>query len=128
MLSLPGSTLIVTAANDAARAETLRATGAEVLQLGNGGKVDLNALLVALASREVNEVLVEAGSTLSGALLEAGLVDELVLYYAPVLLGDQGRGMLDLGALGRLEDAPRLAVHDVSRFGPDLRIVARLRD
>ncbi len=125
MLSLPGSTLIVTAANDAAHAEALRTAGAEVLQLGKNGKVDLGALLAALASREVNEVLVEAGSTLSGALLEAGLVDELVLYYAPVLLGDRGRGMFHLDSIVNMSDRMQLEIKDVCAVGQDWRIVAR---
>ncbi len=125
MLSLPGSTLLVTAANDAARAEKLLATGAEILQLGMDGRVDLNALLAALASREVNEVLVEAGATLSGAFLEAGLVDELVLYYAPTLLGDKGRGMFRLDGIAKMTDRVALEIKDIRAIGQDWRVIAR---
>lgn len=125
MLTLPGSTLIVTAANDAARAEALITAGAEVLRLARDGHVDLNALLGALAQREVNEVLVEAGSTLSGALLEAGLVDELVLYYAPVLLGDRGRGMFHLDGIVNMADRKPLEIKDVRAVGKDWRVIAR---
>ncbi len=124
LLSLPGSTLVVTASNDAARAEALRAAGAEVLQLVKDGHVDLSALLGALAQREVNEVLVEAGSTLSGALLEAGLVDELVLYYAPVLLGDRGRGMFHLDSIVNMSDRKTLEIKEVRPVGQDWRIIA----
>lgn len=125
MLLLPGSTLIVTAANDAVRAEKLLATGAEVLQLGMDGRVDLNALLAALVSREVNEVLVEAGATLSGAFLEAGLVDELVLYYAPVLLGDKGRGMFRLDGIAKMADRVSLEIKDIRTVGRDWRVIAK---
>jgi len=125
MLSLPGSTLVVTAANDAARAGALRAGGAEVLQLSKDGHVDLNALFGALAQREMNEVLVEAGSTLSGALLEAGLVDEMVLYYAPVLLGDRGRGMFHLDSIANMADRAMLEIKDVRAIGQDWRVIAR---
>jgi len=125
MLSLPGSTLLVTAANDAARAEKLLAIGAEILQLGMDGRVDLNALLAALASREVNEVLVEAGATLSGAFLEAGLVDELVLYYAPTLLGDKGRGMFRLDGIAKMTDRVALEIKDIRAIGQDWRVIAR---
>ncbi len=125
LLSLPGSTLIVTAANDAVRAEALIAAGAEVLRLASDGHVDLNGLLGALAQREVNEVLVEAGSTLSGSLLEAGLVDELVLYYAPVLLGDRGRGMFHLDSIVNMVDRKSLEIKDVRAVGQDWRVIAR---
>ncbi len=125
MLSLPGSTLIVTAANDAARAETLRKAGAEVLRLTKNNHVDLAALLTTLAQREVNEVLVEAGATLSGAMLEAGLVDELVLYYAPVLLGDRGRGMFTLDSIVNMPDRKQLEIKDLRAVGPDWRVIAK---
>lgn len=127
MLSLSGSTLVVTAANDAARAETLCKAGAEVLQIGKNGKVDLAALLAALADREVNEVLVEAGATLAGAFLEAGLVDELVLYYAPHILGDAGRGMFHLPSLTRMTQRVRLDVRDLRAIGQDWRVIAAIK-
>jgi len=126
MLTLPGSTLIVTAANDAARAEAVRKAGAEVAVLEKDGTVDLYALLAALAAREANEVLVEAGSTLSGALLEAGLVDELVLYYAPVLLGDRGRGMFHLDSIVNMSDRKLLEIKDVRTVGQDWRVIAKI--
>lgn len=127
MLSLPGTTLIVTAVNDAARAEALRAAGAEVLQLGKGGKADLDALLAALAVREVNEVLVEAGATLAGAFLDAGLADELVLYYAPVLLGDKGRGMFRLDGVAKTVEGVKLEIRDVRAIGQDWRVIVHIR-
>jgi diaminohydroxyphosphoribosylaminopyrimidine deaminase/5-amino-6-(5-phosphoribosylamino)uracil reductase len=126
MLALPGTTLVVTAANDAARAEALQGAGAEVLALEKDGHVDLAALMQALAAREVNELLVEAGATLSGALLEAGLVDELVLYYAPLLLGDNGRGMFRLDAVTQMAARVELEIKDARPIGRDWRILAKV--
>lgn len=121
-----GGVLVATASSDAGKIRAIEERGAEVAVLPNAeGKVDLAKLAATLASRGMNEVTVEAGMNLNSALYRAGVVDELLIYYAPVLLGSQGRGMLDLGALTTLEDAPRLAVCDVRRLGPDLRVLAR---
>jgi len=90
------------------------------------GRVDLPALLAALAARGVNELHVEAGAKLNGALLDAGLVDEILLYVAPAVLGDPARGMFERGApLSSLAARSEFAWHDVQRIGGDLRIVAR---
>ncbi|HEX5420218.1 MAG TPA: dihydrofolate reductase family protein, partial [Gammaproteobacteria bacterium] len=78
-----------------------------------------------LAELEVNDVWVEAGARLNGALLEAGLVDELVVYLAPQILGDSARGMFSLPPLESLDARVELAIGDVRRVGSDLRIVAR---
>jgi diaminohydroxyphosphoribosylaminopyrimidine deaminase/5-amino-6-(5-phosphoribosylamino)uracil reductase len=124
-----GGVLVATAGSDAEKIRGIERRGAEVVVLPNAeGKVDLARLAATLAGRGINEVTVEAGMNLNSALYRAGVVDELLIYYAPVLLGSQGRGMLDLGGLTRLEDAPRLAVRDVRHFGPDLRVLARLGD
>ncbi len=118
--------LVITASEDAGAAERLRARGAEVLCLpAGGGGVDLEAALQHLAQREVNEVLVEAGATLAGSLLDAGLVDELIFYYAPCLLGHQARPMFHLPALARLEDRVALEVDEVRAVGGDWRVRAR---
>jgi len=91
------------------------------------GRIDLVAMLDALGEREVNELHVEAGAKLNGALLAAGLVDELLIYLAPCVLGDPGRGMFDLPvALTRLEDRFALRVHSVEPLGDDWRIMARI--
>ncbi len=121
-----GSSLLVTAAAQAAGASALRAAGAEVIRLGgSSGRIDLAAVLAELGARQVNELLVEAGATLCGALLAARLVDELVLYYAPHVLGTGGRGMFDIGALATMTERIALQVLDVRRVGADIRIVAR---
>jgi diaminohydroxyphosphoribosylaminopyrimidine deaminase/5-amino-6-(5-phosphoribosylamino)uracil reductase len=122
-----GPTLVYTVNSDAATHGALRASGAEVVVLaGVDGRVDATAALRDLAQRGINEVLVEAGRTLNGALLRAGLVDELVLYLAPQLLGDAARGMADLGELTQLQQRVDLQWQDVRQVGGDLRIVARI--
>ncbi len=90
------------------------------------GRVDLPALLAALATRGVNELHVEAGAKLNGALLDAGLVDEVLLYAAPAVIGDPARGMFERAApLSSLAARSEFAWHDVARIGDDLRLVAR---
>ncbi|MDD2700047.1 MAG: bifunctional diaminohydroxyphosphoribosylaminopyrimidine deaminase/5-amino-6-(5-phosphoribosylamino)uracil reductase RibD [Sideroxydans sp.] len=123
-----GKVLVCTASQDAEKRAALEQRGAEVLLLANAaGQVDLHAVLRELARRGINEVMVEAGRNLNGALLQAGLVDELVLYLAPQLLGDAARGMADLGELLRLEQRVELAWRDVRRVGTDLRITAEVK-
>ncbi len=128
MLHQPGKTLVVAVADENKKASALRAAGAEIVFLaGMDGNVDLPALMAHLAAREINEVLVEAGSTLCGALLKAELVDELVLYYAPYLLGSAERGMFQLPALARMDERLALEIMDMRVIGRDWRIVARPR-
>jgi diaminohydroxyphosphoribosylaminopyrimidine deaminase / 5-amino-6-(5-phosphoribosylamino)uracil reductase len=117
---------IYTASQDAARRSALQAKGAHIHHLpGSGQRVDLAALLRDLAEHEVNELHVEAGASLNGALLAAGLVDEIVLYLAPKLIG-RGRDMASFGPLTALSDAVQLDFISSERIGPDLRIVARI--
>ena len=124
LLSLPGDTLFV--CGEGAPAETeleLRGAGADVLRLPQlGGRIDLPALLVALADRGMNEILIEAGATLAGSALLAGLVDELVVYVAPQLLGHAARALVNLPGLERLDERIELQFGDVRRVGPDLRV------
>ncbi len=110
-----------------ARAEALRARGAELVALGNAqGKVDLPAMLGELAERGVNELHVEAGYKLNGSLLREGCVDELLIYLAPSLLGTNALGMIDIAAPASLDSRMRLNYHAVERIGEDLRILARI--
>ena len=121
------SVLIYTAVRDAEKIAALEQAGAAVNVLpGSDGKVDLNAVLRDLAQRECNEVLLEAGSTLNGAMLRAGLVDELLLYVAPQLLGDGARGIAQLGGLVSLDQRVGLKWQDVRQVGNDLRITAKV--
>ena len=92
------------------------------------GRVDLHAIFRMLAGRGINEVHVEAGAKLNGALLRAGLVDELLIYVAPALLGDPARGMFEAQPpLASLADGVRLEWSSLERIGEDLRIIACVR-
>jgi len=125
---LGGNTLIYTAIPSAEKISALQKLGVSVCVLANGaGRVDLNAMLKDLAQRGINEVLVEAGSILNGALLQAGLVDELVLYLAPQMLGDAARGMASLGELTQLTERVELHWQDVRQVGNDLRVQAKVK-
>ncbi len=90
------------------------------------GQVSLPAALAFLASRDVNEVLVECGPRLAGSLLRERLVDELIVYAAPKLLGDAARGLVRLPGLERLADHVALEFTSAELLGPDLKITARL--
>lgn len=89
-------------------------------------RVDLNDLMQTLASRDINDIWCETGSRLGGALLEAGLVDELIVYMAPKLLGPDARGLFDLPLLTAMSDVPEFEFESIERIGPDIKIVARL--
>ena len=90
---------------------------------GPDAQVDLDALMRSLANQGINEVHVEAGARLNGALMQAGLVDELLLYLAPQLLGP-GRPLFQWPGLESLAQAPQLEWKEVLPLGPDLRILA----
>jgi diaminohydroxyphosphoribosylaminopyrimidine deaminase/5-amino-6-(5-phosphoribosylamino)uracil reductase len=131
VLQPPGEVLVYCAfgaAEAATRREALAARGATVVDSpGPGGKVDLAAMLDDLARREVNELHVEAGHKLNGSLVRAGLVDEFLVYLAPLLLG-QGREMAAFGPLAALSDGVALTFREVERIGADLRVIARPPD
>ena len=93
-----------------------------------GQRLDLKQVLELLGERELNEVHVEAGPTLSGALLQAGLVDELVIYVAPHLMGDDARGLFSLPGLAAMEHRIELNITDVRAVGEDWRITATLNN
>lgn len=122
-----GGALVFVAANEPAKITALKASGAEVVVLPDAsGKVDLSAMMEELARRQINEVLVEAGFKLNGSLLKAGVVDELIIYLAPHLLGDAARGMFNLPELTDLSGRRELSIQDVRMIGADLRLLARL--
>ncbi|MDR7092728.1 bifunctional diaminohydroxyphosphoribosylaminopyrimidine deaminase/5-amino-6-(5-phosphoribosylamino)uracil reductase RibD [Hydrogenophaga laconesensis] len=122
---LPRQLWIYHAVRDAEREAALQTLGATLIPMPSGhGKVDLPAMLGDLARREVNELHVEAGHKLNGSLLREGLVDEILLYLAPQLLG-KGAGLTDFGPLQNLQDGVQLAYESVDKVGNDLRILAR---
>ena len=126
-LSQPGSSLIVTATEDPEVQERLEQAGAQVIYLPHGpDAIDLHALMLLLAEREINEVLLETGAILSGAVLHAGIIDELVIYMAPKLMGDNARGLFHMPGLDKLADAVTLDIRDVRAIGKDWRITARI--
>ncbi|MEO6696893.1 MAG: bifunctional diaminohydroxyphosphoribosylaminopyrimidine deaminase/5-amino-6-(5-phosphoribosylamino)uracil reductase RibD, partial [Gammaproteobacteria bacterium] len=127
MLSERGQTLVLTCVQDEAQKAPLLKAGAEVVSVAvTQGKVDLSAALALLAERyEINEVLLEAGPILSGAMLERGLIDEYVIYIAAKFLGDQGRGLFHLPGISVLNQHVPLAITDVRAVGGDWRVIAK---
>ena len=97
----------------------------QVVVLGSdaGGRVDIGAWVKYLGEQSFNEIMVEAGPTLSGALLKGGWVDRLIIYQAPKLLGDDARAMAAM-TFSALAEAPEFEINEVTRVGPDLRIMA----
>ena len=125
LLQVPGRTVVVGAATNTDRMAALQAAGADVWILpGQAGRVDLPGLIDKLSADGINELHVEAGATLNAAMLQAGLVDELLVYLAPRLLGP-GRDMAALPALADLSQAADWRFEDVERTGVDIRL--RLR-
>ncbi|NTV96069.1 MAG: bifunctional diaminohydroxyphosphoribosylaminopyrimidine deaminase/5-amino-6-(5-phosphoribosylamino)uracil reductase RibD [Thiobacillus sp.] len=121
-----GPVLLACAVDDPARRAALEAAGAEVIRLpGPEGRVGLTMLLMELARRGINEVHVEAGATLNGAMLEAGLVDEWVAYMAPLVLGHHARGLFDLPALTDMAGRRGFVLRDAGMVGNDMRLVLR---
>lgn len=124
MLALPGRTIVFCV--DDSRRATLERAGATVIRVrAEQGRPELAAVLRELAGMEVNDVLVEAGPTLAGSLVTAGLVDELVIYQAPHIMGSNTRGMLATPAWESLSQRLSLDITDLRRIGSDIRITAR---
>lgn len=122
-LQLPGQVLVFTAVTDPIRHAPLRAAGAEPIIVPRAASgLDLSAVMAELARRECNEIQVECGPTLAGALLRAGLVDELVIYLAPLLLGDTARGLFALPALQQMSDRAEWTIVETRAVGRDWRL------
>lgn len=128
LLRQPGRTRFLASRADAGRRRALEAAGAGVEELpGADGRVDLAAAMARLAALEFNEVLVEAGPGLNGALLDAGLLDELVVYLAPHVLGADGRGMFASRPIAAMDARHEIELTEARRVGADLRLTYRKR-
>jgi diaminohydroxyphosphoribosylaminopyrimidine deaminase/5-amino-6-(5-phosphoribosylamino)uracil reductase len=126
MLALPGNTIIY--CGDDAKRQPLTDAGAEVVRIeSSNGQVDARAVLEDLARREINNVLVEAGPVLAGNLLTNDLVDELVIYQAPHIMGSETIGMFETPAWTELSYRRLLQITDTRQVGPDTRITASLK-
>ena len=128
MLRESGEIWIATASGDAALRIPLEQAGARVVDApvaADGRRLDLAALLGILAAEQLNEVMVEAGPTLSGALLSAGLIDELVIYCAPHLMGDRANPLFWLPDVEHMSQRVSLNIRDIRMIGDDIRIIAR---
>lgn len=124
-LSVDGDVVIFAGvAAPAEREQVLRDAGARIERVAAEPRCDLQAIVTRLAALEVNEVWLESGPRLAGAMLAAGLVDELVLYLAPSLLGCDARGLFELPRLESLGDRVQLKIVDLREFGDDFRIIA----
>jgi diaminohydroxyphosphoribosylaminopyrimidine deaminase/5-amino-6-(5-phosphoribosylamino)uracil reductase len=119
---------VFTVSHDAVKKDELAARGCEVVELPEShGKVDLDALMKELCARQINELHVEAGSKLNASLLISKLVDELLIYMAPCLIGP-GESIAELAALQSLEERITMRFTDIEQIGADLRILAQLGD
>jgi diaminohydroxyphosphoribosylaminopyrimidine deaminase/5-amino-6-(5-phosphoribosylamino)uracil reductase len=119
--------LVVTASHDAERRARIEAAGAEVVVAPNQGeKTDLAAVAAILGGRGFNEVTVETGAKLNGSLLRAGVIDEIVLYLAPMFLGDRAQGLFALAEFTSLDQSLQVKIVDVRAVGDDMRVTARL--
>jgi len=127
MLCEPGDTLVFAGAAQTPAAAALESAGAKVMAapLDTLGHVDLAHVLQELGRQQCNDVLVEAGSTLAGRLIELGLVDELIVYIAPVLLGPQARPMVQLPQIESLADRVQFSLHGHVALGGDMKLVFR---
>jgi len=127
LLGLPGETLVITGVTDPGKQARLQHAGASIKALPlKEGRLDLAAVLQYLGGMEINEVHLEAGATLCGALLEAGLVDQLVIYMAPHLMGAAARGLFVLPGLEHMQQRIGLSITDIRAIGDDWRIDARV--
>ncbi|ARN74410.1 bifunctional diaminohydroxyphosphoribosylaminopyrimidine deaminase/5-amino-6-(5-phosphoribosylamino)uracil reductase RibD [Oceanicoccus sagamiensis] len=124
ILSQPGHTLLIASAENPKAQHALEQAGAEVVYLPAAhGRVDITKTLQLLSERHCNEVMVEAGATLAGAFIEAGLVDQLNVYMAPTLLGSEARPLLQL-PLSTMAQQQRLTIESITPVGEDWRIDA----
>jgi diaminohydroxyphosphoribosylaminopyrimidine deaminase / 5-amino-6-(5-phosphoribosylamino)uracil reductase len=125
MLSQPGPVLIVCSDEVRLDAAPLESAGAQVVtRPADGDRLDLRQVMAYLASQEINEVLLETGAVLAGAMMAEGLIDELVIYLAPHLMGNSARGLFNLPAIELMSQRLPLKITDLRQVGEDIRITA----
>lgn len=123
MLQLPGETWVLTVVDQPQQQQRLQAAGAKVQQVAaKNGRIDLLQAVKWLAQQQVNEVWVEAGATLNGALLDTNLVDEWLIYTAPCVLGNTARALFQMPGLGSMADKKQFKFSEVRQIGTDLRL------
>src|SRR5512138_1320567 len=120
----PGPVVVATLVGSGVEASALRDTSAEIVTLpaDSSGGVDLPALLAELGRRECNDVLVEAGPRLAGRILASDLCDELIVYFAPKVLGPDAQPMFDLPSIRKLQDSLQFRLQGAEPIGPDLKV------
>ncbi len=122
-----GNVLVFSHSTDEQKITALEQLGVKVMYIEkNEDGLDLLAIVKYLAELQMNEVMVEAGANLSGSFVAAGLVDELILYMAPVLMGNNARGLFNLPFIRQMSDKIQLNIKEISQFGEDIRIIATL--
>jgi len=127
MLSEPGRILVLTGNGERDKSATGITNGAEIIASAmRGERLDLESVLNHLGRLEFNEILVEAGPTLNGALLQARLVDEIAIYIAPKLMGSEALPMAHLDTIATMAECIELSILDTRVLGPDLRVIARV--
>ncbi len=128
IIKQPGDTLIVTTSEEPEVVTDLANAGAEILyqEAGSQDTIDLHKLMSYLAEEEVNEVLLETGATLSGAMLQAGLIDEVIIYMAPHLMGNKARGLFNLTGIESMDQRIALDIQDIRAIGKDWCITAKI--
>ena len=128
MFKEPGKTVLMTCSSDEAVIQVLTDAGADIQMMPYcNTSVDLKSVLQQLSDMHVNDVLLETGSTLSGAMLQAGLIDELIIYMAPVLMGNNARGLFALPGLDSMQEKIELDIIEQILVGQDIRITAKVR-
>ena len=124
VLHAPGKALVYTCSQDAERIDRLRSENVEVVALEQPS-IPLDDVMRDLGAREINEVFVEAGATLVGSLLGQGLADEFIVYIAPHLIGESGRGLAILPSISDMQARLGLRIEDITQLGDDIRVRAR---
>lgn len=119
--------LVFTCSSDQLKIDALENVGVKVVQVEKAENgLDLNQVLAHLSSLEINEVMVESGATLAGSFMDSGLVDELIIYMAPVLMGDKARALFHLPLIQQMSQKIQLNIKELRQIGEDIRIIATL--